>query len=362
MQIVRARLSENRDICLLHFWRAKALSRRIGREVNERDSYVRAHGLDPDFCMPIKDWSAPGFKEVYEYVLRGDYKVLNRLRFFCQFYSGYSIMSLSSAHGLSAVRPIPDDFDRWIERERPEPDIGIGEFLTSMSRLPREYRLVPPARLGEIGWRIKGDKTILNHDTLAYQERITILYESGVLQRLRSLGRRPRILEIGSGYGALACALTKMVRPQEYVLCDLPESLLFSGLYLRLVMPFAIITVAGDHYCPSKGFTLVSNYKFHQLIESDARFDLVINTLSMSEMSEQHVRQYAQGIARLIGENGLFMDQNQDNRPSGLIYCKEFIRDYFPARRDLSPTLCRSAHGLATLWANRPLDEYAGLA
>ena len=44
----------------------------------------------------------------------------------------------------------------------------------------------------------------------------------------------------------------------------------------------------------SPGVTLLPNYRFSDLITAGLNFDLVINTLSMSEMSHHQVRTYAE--------------------------------------------------------------------
>ena len=97
-----------------------------------------------------------------------------------------------------------------------------------------------------------------------------------------------------------------MVGAKEHVICDLPESLLFSGLYLTLTEGGSV-QVTGDVYRPTEGFVLLPNYKFHLLA---GHFDIVINTISMSEMTEFQVKTYAQRIVPLIGDSGVFFEQN----------------------------------------------------
>jgi hypothetical protein len=94
---------------------------------------------------------------------------------------------------------------------------------------------------------------------------------------------------------------------------------------------------------------------FHLLPPSGANFDLVINTLSMSEMSEHQVRTYASGISKMIGNNGVFFEQNHDNRPHGMLDAKQVLRDYFRENMRIVPST-PTVHGVANLWANRKLD------
>lgn len=177
-----------------------------------------------------------------------------------------------------------------------------------------------------------------------------LLYEGGVLDKLRMAWKRPRILEIGGGFGAIASAVSDMVGAQEYVICDLPESLMFSGLYLKLTKPEASVSVIGDRYEQNTGFRLLSNYKFDLL--KGQHFDLVINTLSMSEMSPRQVDVYARGISSMIDETGVFFDQNADNRHMNLIYAKDHIAPHFAKRNDLLSAIAPHMQGDPTLWSN----------
>ncbi len=105
----------------------------------------------------------------------------------------------------------------------------------------RRHVMQVPNILGECGWWI--DSALVNADVVDYQERINLIDNGGLIDRLSD--KRPRILEIGGGYGALCSALTSIFSPSQYVICDLPESLLFSGLYLSLAQVPAVATLCG---------------------------------------------------------------------------------------------------------------------
>lgn len=156
------------------------------------------------------------------------------------------------------------------------------------------------------------------------------------------------LLEIGAGYGVLASKLLQILgNDTKYIICDIPESLLFSGLYLAL-SGFLVLQVD----CPPSighGITLIPNYWFNRLLEPMRKMDLVVNTLSMSEMSEHQVRVYASGISKLIGMDGLFFEHNFDNRHCNWgksvgrgINCRHYISEYFG---------CHSKAGNASFWS-----------
>ena len=96
---------------------------------------------------------------------------------------------------------------------------------------------------GEIGYKV--DEVCVNPDTVSYQERLTGLYDSGLLERLRSR-RSPIILEVGSGYGALAFYIKRILPHARLYLVDIPTSLMFAGCYLVMADPLKHIQVVSD--------------------------------------------------------------------------------------------------------------------
>ncbi len=351
-------LADNRDISQHAFNRGVELRRKIAHAVENRGTYVTEHRLDPLFCLPRGNWDGAqnDFSSAYEYMRDGDYDALNRLRFRVQFFSGYDLMWLTpgAESRRSSIAPIPPNHDQWIKTQRAEPDSWVELWLKFTRPIPTALRFSPPVMLGEIGWRVDG--VCVNHDTYAYQERINILYESGIIDWLHRLGRPPRILEIGGGYGAVAFALRRIFPSASYMICDLPESLIFSGLYLTLCEQDQVHLVEPDASIsadPSRGdVALLPNYMLHLLLDRDLAFDLVINTLSMSEMTELQVHAYAEAIGRLIGRTGLFFEQNQDNTNLGLLDCKDHIRHHLPWSCRLEPQLAVNTEGSTDLWAN----------
>ncbi|HEX4148439.1 MAG TPA: putative sugar O-methyltransferase, partial [Pirellulales bacterium] len=252
----------------------------------------------------------------------------------------------------------------------------IETYFSKTRSLPAELHISPPARFGEVGWQCQGK--LVNYDTVAYLERIALLYYAGFLNRQSpiSLLDRPnlRILELGGGYGGLAYHIKQLLPSSRYTIVDLPESLAFSSVYLGVLFReeknrFGA-AMAGD---PKPGFSLVPNFEFPALVESGAKFDLVINTLSLSEMSVPQIRAYCEGIAALVGQDGFFFEQNQNNHHLGLQFAPEIIREYFyhhlnlgappqhhqrvpggqlPASRGAAAVL---EQGFASVWANRPI-------
>ena len=147
------------------------------------------------------------------------------------------------------------------------------------------------------------------------------------------------MLEIGGGYGALAWYIQEAVPGVSYTMVDLPESLVYSAIYLDVLHP---------------GSTrFLANYEFPDMLHRAEACDLVINTLSMSEMSEQQIRAYCVGIRKLVGAHGAFFEQNQDNTTVGMLNAQQIIAEYFPHHEEFGGPSDRQTHrmqGFANVW------------
>lgn len=221
-----------------------------------------------------------------------------------------------------------------------ELDSSVAKWTADTANIADRYLVNPLPLPGECGPVIRG--VIVNHDTSVYQERINLMLSGGVLDKLDQIAE-PVILEIGGGYGSIALALLRIFPKAKYTICDLPECLLFSGSYLAL---------AGE----MDRVSLVPNYLFESLVKP---IDLVINTLSMAEMSVHQVRVYGEGISRLIGHHGVFFEQNQDNsttplgcpRPTLGNYPAAHLREYFSSCVVIPP-MGGTTQGEPHLWTN----------
>lgn len=410
------------------FNRSRAIREQIRDAIAVRASYVDQRGGDPSIHLPGANWETgsdnPLFQGLFQTVMDGDYATINSLRVFSFSYTGFQLLTqkhtpeIADQHTVLA-RGVPADADEQLARLATDPQ-GRGQgfiqmYLDFIRHLPELLHITPPRMFGEIGWVVDGK--IVNHDTVAYLERLTLLCLSGALWELRRSARspesrgwsdllhilndaakgrglvpslkalgskleeiyslhqrpsssaqsvqpeRPRILEIGSGYGGLAYYLKTLIPDARYVCVDLPESLLFSSIYLSTLFPDednAVVTPnnAADLVRNTAGFTFVPNYMFDALCDSGQKFDLIINTLSMSEMLEKQVRYYGERIPRLLGARGVFFEQNQDNKGVGLINAREILAEYLPHCLPLSCPFHRLTQGFPHLWAAAPVHPY----
>ena len=100
-------------------------------------------------------------------------------------------------------------------------------------------------------------------------------------------------LELGAGCGHLARLLTMMYPASRYTIVDIPETLCFSYLFLRLNFPERhahMITgrAESEHAAPVADFLLVPTLLADSIARS--RVDVFLNTASMGEMKNDVIR------------------------------------------------------------------------
>jgi SAM-dependent methyltransferase len=381
------------------------LRERLRETIEGRQSYIKRNGLDPDIHLPGGNWElGGGLYEAFRTVLKGDYSVLNNLRLFCQNFTGFQLISLSLSEGKPFPREVPADLDDRLSVIAQTPLRCVRAYVEAIRHLPESLHITPPNRFGEIGWMVDGK--IINNDTYDYLERVVLLAESGKLWDLRNRlqggpseprppsevftfldhpevpddndraaraagHRRPHILEIGSGYGGLAYHIKKLVPQARYFLVDIPESLLFSLVYLPPLFEnddngFVTPENLEELHKDSPGFTFVPNFLFDHCCSLGREFDLVINTLSMAEMNEKQIRYYCERILVLLGGRGVFFEQNRDNHReigdkadwAGKLDAQSVIAECLPLCIPLENVIMPLNRGRAHLWAGSPVPPY----
>ena len=369
--IEKSTLQENINISEAQYENSKNIRHEISSMVENRDNYIKNKNYDPLFCLPTANWSFDetitnnDIRKAYKHVLTGDYNVINRLRLYTQVFTGYQLFSMrrnilpGELNPLSSI-PFQDepDWEKHFNTVMPNTDHWVEMWIQMALNFKIPYLINPPNMLGEIGWKVNG--IIVNHDTVGYQDRVHTLYDSRLINWLEKLQSKKtvRILEIGGGYGALSHALHKFINNAEITICDIPESLLFSNLYLKLVNPRANTLACTNEYSNTKyDFRFMANYMFQDIVDSNEKYDLVINTLSLSEMSELQVHTYGAGISALIGSKGIFFEQNHDNKRYNCSNAKEILPAYFKNRKTLNSKISYNIEGQIDLWSNLDADS-----
>lgn len=223
-------------------------------------------------------------------------------------------------------------------------DSSVLAFAAAARGLPKDYIVKMPPDNG--GLRL--GCYLINGEAASYQERLRILYASGVLDRLKNC-TLPVIVEIGGGFGALAHCIKRILPRAAYVIVDLPRSLVHSGCWLAQWTTETICTYRpGQTLKP--GFFLIPHLAFREL--NAIRIDLAINTLSFGEMPEATVASYAEQIASLLAPDGVLFEQNFDNTHySHETFCDpaKAISKHFRYRRTIDGIYGR---GVPSLWWN----------
>jgi SAM-dependent methyltransferase len=361
------RITNNSEYCFLkdqdplteeEYEIAKNVCQHIRHMLSIRNDFIHKKRMDPEIHMPRANWSADkGFNKLTERILSSDKMIINHLRLFSQIFTGYSLVWQYKKEGIPLLNDVPKDLDSDILKRRNPKQKEILLYCDALKKLPEELCLSLPNKFGEIGYLINGK--IVNFDAYVYLERVVLMYEANIINELIQLekaGKTPVILEIGAGYGGLAYFLKKLLPRSRYIIVDIPESLVFSAIYLSILFKdqknVLFENTASDLTCEGPGFTFLSNYLFDEILKSGIKFDLVINTLSMSEMSENQIRYYCEGIRSRLKDNGVFFEQNQDNRHIGFQNAQNIIREYFPWHmRIFSNILLLITQGTPNIWS-----------
>ncbi|HTU88904.1 MAG TPA: putative sugar O-methyltransferase [Gemmataceae bacterium] len=306
----------------------------------------------------------------FRHICEGDHATVSCLRLYCQHFTGFRLASMEFAEGKPF--PTPEEvrrLDGWLATIAATPNFAVERYRRIAEQLPPELRIDPPRAFGEIGWLV-GNR-IVSSDTCVYQERMAILHETGILrelkerQRVRGASGQPlRIVEIGGGYGGLAYHLKKYLPGVQYFIVDIPESLVFASIYLSVLFKneknVCLLFEDKPRSLQQRrpGFTFVPNFLFDKVAASDVKFDLALNTLSMSEMGSEQVRYYCEGIKKLLAPDGVFFEQNQDNQHLGKLDARTIITEHFPHKIELESKLSPGlmTQGRAHIWSNNPVD------
>jgi len=286
-----------------------------------RERFVRDRGLAADVFLPGGNWRKSGaandFFQIFDLVSAGDRAVIDRLRWYANPFTGQRLVTMEPSIGHRSDEPPPPDHESVLTERRAALTPMLNDFLAMQASWPKEIRRVRyPARLGEIGFRIDGG--ILNPDTFRYFRHLDVLWRAKLIEPLLNprRGNTPTIVEIGAGHGGLAAGLLQILPQARYIVIDLAESLLFSGIYLSVLRNTQPIFATSPDVQPgTTGLTLIpAHFAIDPLAASIGRADLVINTASFGEMLPDQVDHYAKLAARWLGEGGALYESNTSDR------------------------------------------------
>jgi hypothetical protein len=158
-------------------------------------------------------------------------------------------------------------------------------FLQWLDKFGRPLRSFPPTVEESV---LASPKVVAMADGKRYST--AFLYHLSIASHLEAhVDNYDSILELGPGYGGLP-RLLKLMRPDtKFVLIDIPETLYLCYIFLRCHFPnctFEVITTRGQLETSNRtsDFTFVPAQLALGLAGSS--FDVVINTASLSEMTQ----------------------------------------------------------------------------
>jgi len=278
------------------FEKAKNLARKLRELISLRTALIAQGKLDPAVILPSIMWKQA--LDLTYYCFDPPYEIVDTWRLHTFAFTGRHL-----AHAIDNGH------------NPPPPDL-IEEYSELTKGLPEKMIANPPAQCGEIGWKI--NKRIVNADVVMYQRHLTALFRSGVMDRLAKLSHPINILEIGAGYGALAYFLKSIFPQTSYYIIDLAEALIFSSVYLGVTLEHCVdvhsVYDGVDNStlsAPRMHFMFLPNFLCEDLC-GQVKCDLVINTGSFGEMTENQVSLYSDLVSKVLNSKGLLYEENQD--------------------------------------------------
>jgi putative sugar O-methyltransferase len=131
----------------------------------------------------------------------------------------------------------------------------------------------------------------------------TVLLCLEIKKHIKPNTDRTRVLELGAGYGGLARTFRLFFPNVSYVITDIPETLFFSSLFLRLNFPNARVCFVideADIAGPLNEYDFIFiPTKFAEVLRGET-FELFCNTASLGEMKNSVIRYWMDFVQNKI--------------------------------------------------------------
>lgn len=214
---------------------------------------------------------------------------------------------------------------------RSEAVTGIGDYrFKTLSEERTNYikmlknitSFVPPDFIQSIPEPAFGEPLIFELDGI--KRSASFIINAGTTYRCKHLIEKYlrkdklRICEIGAGWGGVAYQLHQLFDIENYTICDLPENLFLSSIYLSNCL--------GREYSfdkQIKGLTFMVPEDIDRIKD---KYDIIINSFSMQEMDLETVESYIDWIADHL--DGVFLFFNSHNK-AGIIRPSQYNLDKF---------------------------------
>lgn len=210
------------------------------------------------------------------------------------------------------------------------------EKLAALRAAGDDSLFVPEsALLGGFGHTITG--SLVNLDTLKFFECLIALDRSEFLVPFRTRDRCVS-LEIGAGWGGFAFQFKTLFADASYVIIDLPQTMLFSGTYLRTAFPDRAFYFYGESpldelsaRIDSYDFVFLPSFALKEIQLSN--IDLAINMVSFQEMTSAQVSGYAERLSDLGCSRLYSLNRDRSPHNSQLSTVSSLLSEFY----DLQP-------------------------
>ena len=202
---------------------------------------------------------------------------------------------------------------------------GIGDDRQGSFDREREYservhhifrRMVSGEFVGTIPETSFGAPLVFEHDGIYRSASfwVNAATTARVQEFVERFGKRGplRVLEIGSGWGACAYQLHHVLNVESYTLVDLPQNLQISAIHLATVLPersLEFVDVVGPPVMAPRSGSIVACLP-GALDRLQGKYDLILNSFSLQEMTIEAVTAYINWIKASLGEDGIFVSLN----------------------------------------------------
>lgn len=214
---------------------------------------------------------------------------------------------------------------------RSEAVTGIGEYrfktlseerINYIKSLKNITMFVPPDFIQSIPEPAFGEPLIFESDGI--NRSASFVINAGTTWRCKNFiekyrrKEKLRICEIGAGWGGVAYQLHQLFDIENYTICDLPENLFLSSIYLSSCL--------GREYAfdkQIKGLTFMVPEDIDRIKD---KYDIIINSFSLQEMDLETVESYIDWVADHL--EGIFLFFNSHNK-AGIIRPSQYNLDKF---------------------------------
>lgn len=193
--------------------------------------------------------------------------------------------------------------------------------------------------VSELSWPLVGNPVGLHHHgQIIPTDAFRHYYYAGEILSLLQDTDRPVVCEIGGGVGGLAYAVTsKATRNMQYILLDIPETLVLSSYFLMTALPDKNVLLYGEGSLDPANLNLydivlMPNFVLPKL--GQQVIDLFFNSCSFSEMDSITVKEYIRRIETIckkhfmhINHNAKFIWYDRDGKKNVNLPANEIIPD-----------------------------------